>query len=358
MVTVEGANRELLGSFCLKRYALHSITDTSPAPNMKFSFAALFSCSLAGSDEEWSLWKTTHGKNYATAEEETHRRTVFEKNLVKAAELQKSNPVASFGATRFSDWTDMEWENFFGVLPDPATHERAPKSNSTNVVPDSKDWTGIATTPVRDQGHCNSCWAVAAVEQLESAYILQGNEAQLLSVQQLVDCKPDRSRREGCTVPATSALVPYKVVGVMGIEPEADYPYEGTNGECRFDGSKTVLSATNEHFLPADAEEMKSHVGSIGPLGACAMVGAWKPYTGGIITECNDSDPKCGHCFQIVGYGSENGQDYWKVRNSWGTDYGENGFVRVARGQNLCQIEAHAHTADPITKAAATAVAV
>ena len=52
--------------------------------------------------------------------------------------------------------------------------------------------------------------------------------------------------------------------------------------------------------------------------------------TGGIITECNDSDPKYGHCFQIVGYGSENGQDYWKVRNSWGTDYGENGFVRVA----------------------------
>lgn len=326
--------------------------------NVKCTFAALLSSSFAASDEEWSLWKTSHGKKYATAEEEAMRRAIFRENLVIAEELQRQNPSASFGATRFSDWTDTELTAFFASLPDPEMYERTPKSNSTKVVLDSKDWTGIATTPVRDQGHCNSCWAIAAVEQLESANILQGNPPQVLSVQQLLDCKPDRTRREGCTVPSTSALVPYKVVGVMGIELEADYPYEGTNGECRFDGSKTVLSATNDHFLPADAEEMKSHIGSTEPLGACAMVGSWIHYTGGIITDCDDSDTKYGHCFQIVGYGSENGQDYWKVKNSWGTDYGENGFVRVARGQNLCQIEAHAHTATSIAKAAVPAVAV
>lgn len=80
---------------------------------------------------------------------------------------------------------------------------------------------------------------------------------------------------------------------------------------------------------------MKNYVGTTGPLSACGQAASWDSYTGGVMTSCGQGG---GHCFQIVGYGSDSGVDYWKVRNSWGESFGEDGFIRLQRGTNLCGI--------------------
>jgi C1A family cysteine protease len=80
---------------------------------------------------------------------------------------------------------------------------------------------------------------------------------------------------------------------------------------------------------------MKKYVGSTGPLSVCGHAKSWQHYKGGILTTCASGG---GHCFQIVGYGEDKGVSYWKVRNSWGTGFGENGFIRIQIGENLCNI--------------------
>merc|ERR1712000_513037 len=134
----------------------------------------------------------------------------------------------------FSDWTEEEFSQILlNYKPSNATFPEADLSQLPLHVEDSKDWTGTATTPVKNQGSCGSCWAFSATEQIESDYILQHGKKVVLAPQELVDCKGDGSKRNGCNGGIPSAA--YKVIEQLGgIEAEADYPYTHKNGQCHF----------------------------------------------------------------------------------------------------------------------------
>jgi len=157
----------------------------------------------------------------------------------------------------------------------------------------------------------------------------------VLAPQELVDCKGDKSRRNGCNGGMPSSA--YNVIKSLGgMEAEADYRYTAKNGNCQFQKSKVKVKVTSYQSVGRGSEtEMKKYVGSTGPLSVCGDCNTWRNYHGGILTSCGRS---MGHCYQIVGYGEENGVAYWKVRNSWGTGFGEQGYVRIKLGQNLCAI--------------------
>jgi len=236
--------------------------------------------------------------------------------------------------------TKEEFNDFLGYLPPAQTFPEAPKLNVSDV-PTSKDWTGVATTAVKNQGRCGSCWAFSATEQLESMFMLNGGNKVELAPQELVDCKADKSERDGCG--GGDPMSAYTVIEALGgLEGESSYPYRGSNQQCQFNKGKVLVTASNGQAIGKNDEaEMRKYVGSTGPLSTCGMAESWSSYTGGVMTSCGDGG---GHCFQIVGYGTDNGKDYWKVRNSWGTSFGEAGHIRLQRDVNMCGIAGMANT--------------
>lgn len=83
---------------------------------------------------------------------------------------------------------------------------------------------------------------------------------------------------------------------------------------------------------------MKQYVGRSGPLSVCVNATRWHHYREGVMTGCDDR--RTDHCVQLVGYGHDaaSGLDYWKLRNSWGTQFGEGGYLRVEMGTDACDI--------------------
>jgi len=264
---------------------------------------------------------------------------VFEENMARAAELQKLNPEAEFGATKFSDWTEEEFSQILlNYKPSNATFPEADLSQLPLHVEDSKDWTGTATTPVKDQGSCGSCWAFSATEQIESDLMLQHGVNEVLAPQQLVNChKNGMGFRFGCT--GGNVYKAYEVIeGMGGMNKESDYPYRGmvTMGACKYKKDKAAAKVISYEYVGrGDESAMKSYIGSTGPLSVCVAAGKWHSYKSGILTSC---DNNVDHCVQIVGYGDEGSTSYWKVRNSWNTNFGEDGHIRIKIGSNLCMI--------------------
>lgn len=304
-------------------------------------FALLFMGVAAfGTGPTWEAWKQEYGIAYNSAEEDAYRRGVFEKNMVRAAEQQALNPEAEFGATQFSGLTPEEFEAQFLNYVSSADDEALREEDLSHLPPSvaaAKDWTGTATTPVKDQGHCGSCWAFSATEQIESDLILQHGVRETLAPQRLVDCTADGegSMRNGCNGGNTRKA--YQVIEANGgMERESDYNYTAKNGQCHISSSKFAAKVTNYTIVAAKNESgMKSYLGSTGPLSVCVAAHTWHGYKSGVMTSC---DNKTDHCVQLVGYGDENSTSYWKVRNSWGAKWGEAGHVRIAIGQNLCNI--------------------
>merc|ERR1739845_211741 len=121
-----------------------------------------------------------------------------------------------------------------------------------------------------------------------------------------------------------------------GIELESSYRYTARNGNCEFSRSKAVATVSSYRSVGRGSEtSMKSYVGSTGTLSVCVDANSWNSYRGGVMTSCGNS---VDHCVQVVGYGSDGSQSYWKVRNSWGGSWGESGHIRLRIGSNLCQI--------------------
>lgn len=242
-------------------------------------------------------------------------------------------------ANDYSDWTSAEFADLLGSVP---MNVDIPQADVPDVdVADNVDWTGTATTAVKDQGHCGSCWAFSATEQIESDFTLQHNKSVVLAPQELVDCTSagSGSQRGGC-----GGGWPYKAYQVIqdvgGMEEEADYPYKAANGVCRLSSSKYAVKVTGYENVGRGSEStMKTYVGSTGPLSVCVACGGWHNYKSGVLESgCGSS---VGHCVQLVGYGEYEGGAYWKVRNSWKSSWGEGGHIRIKIGRNNCNINSH-----------------
>ena len=248
-------------------------------------------------------------------------------------ELEGKNG-ATHGWTKFIDLTPGEFAQFFL-----GSHSGPKKFAQEVALPElgagesaSKDWTGIYTTPVKDQARCGSCWAFSATEQIESDVQRELGEKYELSPQQIVACD---TYDNGCGGGNTETAYKY-VKESAGIVQESDYPYtSGGGGHARcvekdladpviaLKGFKTVGKSSNGKSGVESA--MAKYVGSTGPLSICVDASSWQTYKGGVLRRCGHS---IDHCVQAVGI--DTAQGTWKVRNSWNTDWGEDGFIRCA----------------------------
>jgi hypothetical protein len=301
---------------------------------MQVAFACGFAvCITAISDDDWEAYKQAFGKAY-NGDEDEYRRGVFNNNLVKYAALNAQEPLAHYGPTVFTDMTPDEYLTGYMPLTD-----ELPELNVTVAKRKVKpvDWTGKYTSAIKNQGRCGSCWAESAISQVESDAMREHGWSGELSVQELVDCTASGqgSQRHGCN--GGNPKSGYDVIKSLGgVASEKDYSYTGKDGTCSINKHKKIVQIKSYQSVgKQDEAVMKKYVSSTGTLSVCVDANDWGGYKNGIKTSCGTS---IDHCVQIVGWGTQGGTDYWKVRNSWGSKWGENGHMRLKIGANLCKI--------------------
>lgn len=185
-----------------------------------------------------------------------------------------------------------------------------------------------------------SCWAFSAAGALEGQHFKKTGKLISLSAQSLVDCTTATGNL-GCN--GGSPLFSYIHVSIHGgIETEASYPYEGVDGKCRFNSSNVETTCNGFSGVFYGEETLKEAVAQIGPISVLVQVQAnLQHYDSGIYYLPEWISSNIIHSMLIVGYGTDNElkQDYWLLKNSFGTNWGENGYVRIARNRdNNCGI--------------------
>ena len=272
----------------------------------------LLSQAVAQFDE----WMIAYNKTYSSIEEYEYRQYVFldNYNFVINSKNLALNKFADLSFNEFSDQYLSTLSIDFNT--DSTLYFREP--------PHSVDWTKKgAVTPVKNQGQCGSCWAFSATGAIEAAWFLNTSKLISLSEQQLIDCSR-KMGNEGCDGGFIEDAMKY-VIKNRGICSEKDYPYIASNGICKRCRSSVKISA----FISVQSNNETAFLCAVAGQPVAAAVEAdrnWQFYSGGILTEpCGDN---INHGILIVGYTSL----YWKVKNSWGADWGEQGYIRLARG--------------------------
>lgn len=279
---------------------------------------------------------TTYSKTYAAADFFA-RYNVFRDNVDAIDNMNAEGWSFTTGMNQFGDLTQDEFaEQYLGYnhIERPFRRGQNYGDHSNIVVGSAVDWeTRGAVTPVKNQGSCGSCWAFSTTGATEGAWFIQNNELLSLSEQQLVDCAGSFGNM-GCN----GGLMDYGFEYIIknGVTDEASYSYTGRDGTCKTGvNAKAHLSAYTDVKEGDEDDLMKAS--NIGPVSVAIEADqlAFQFYSSGVF------DKRCGtnldHGVLLVGYGTDSA-DYWRVKNSWGSSWGEQGYIRMVRGKNQCGI--------------------
>lgn len=205
-------------------------------------------------------------------------------------------------------------------------------------LPESVDWRQMgAVTKVKDQGPwCGSCWAFAATGSIEGQYFRKNGHLLSFSEQNLVDCcQQYESDCNGGEINFAFEC------GRSGIETEESYPYSGANGHCRHNTFNNSIATVRDIVtIPrGDEKKLQQAIAHIGPIAICidASSDQFAHYSKGIYFDfnCHNEPNQLDHCVLVVGYGTdEHDREYYIVKNSYGTSWGEGGYFRLPRNHN------------------------
>ncbi|KAK7351725.1 hypothetical protein VNO77_11379 [Canavalia gladiata] len=295
--------------------------------------SASASASAADTSELFQRWCKEHGKTYSSEEEKRYRLKVFEDNLSFVAQHnQKANSTFTLSLNALADLTHHEFKaSRLGLPPSLLGFKRPQSQQSHNLrdVPPEIDWRQSgAVTPVKDQGSCGACWAFSATGAIEGINKIVTGSLVSLSEQELIDC--DTSYNSGCDGGLMSYAYQF-VIGNHGIDTEEDYPYQARQRPCNKDKLRRRVVTIEDYVdvSPNEEELLKAVASQPVSVGICGSERAFQLYSKGIFTgPCSTS---LDHAVLIVGYGSENGIDYWIVKNSWGRFWGMNGYIHMQR---------------------------
>ena len=289
-------------------------------------------------DQLWIQWKQQNGKSFGTNSEEEYRFSVFKQNHAIVQNSNSQNRSFTLGLNKFADLTNLEFKaQYLG------TKVPAQKNNIKHIPYTSKDhvdWRGIAVSDVKNQGHCGSCWAFSTTGAVEGLYGVN-NPYKLqksFSEQQLVDCARGIWNNNGCNGGLMDQAFNY--IMKYGITEESQYEYTAMDGQCKYTSDMKAFEFSSYVDVPADDNNALKSAVAQAPV-SVAIEGEYiKLYTGGIFDnwECGNH---LDHGVLVVGYGSEGDKDFWIVKNSWGSSWGEIGYVRFARkdsGVGICGI--------------------
>ncbi|XP_070150395.1 cathepsin 8 [Polyergus mexicanus] len=300
-------------------------------------------------DDYWQTYKTQFNKTY-TGNLENTRRTAWEQNLV---EIYKHNLMAAAGhhsyTLRDNHIADLNTRQYIRNMVKliPSQRRRLPTEpmvsavlQNPHSVPRRLDWReyGFVTSPVNQQD-CGSCYAYSIAESIQGQIFKQTGMLLPLSAQQLIDCSTATGNR-GCVGGSLRNTLKYleKSKGLMA---GYLYPYNAEQGMCRFQKDLSVVNITSWAILPArDEKALEAAVATIGPVAASinASPKTFQLYHKGVYDDYLCSSDTVNHAMLIVGYTPTE----WILKNWWGDNWGENGYMRLAKNKNRCGIANYA----------------
>jgi len=262
----------------------------------------------------------------------------------------------------FGDLNEMEMKELMRPQPNIKRSEISKKNNKAEIhkisgkqLPDYVNWVEQgAVTNVKDQGICGSCWTFGTTGAMEGAWFLKSQTLTSLSEQQLVDCAWATGGPfgdSGCDGGFTFLALQW-VMQNGGIALESSYPYLMQDHWCSANDTSSGLQLTGYvNITSGDEDSLKDAVANDGPV--AIAIDASQPtftfYTGGVYSDpnCKNDIDSLDHEVLIVGYGTDpdSGMDYWLVKNSWSVYWGDNGYIKMQRGVNMCGVATQANYA-------------
>jgi len=312
-------------------------------------------CKVYSSDEidtEFEKVTKKNGKDFKKVEEKTKkkknkddRKKLFQRKMKDINQHNKKSSSFCQGPNKFTAMDQEEFEiGFLGYKPgnDPGsipTKQMIEMKRET--LPTQVDHAAL-TGPVENQGGCGSCWAFSASHSVTGTMAaLKGHAPIQYSEEQIVDCSLPEGQ-DGCQ--GADAYYGYDYLKTHEFKTDAEYAYEGKDSECTAKnvGTNFLLKgwARTHDFGTVNVEAIKQQLAKQPMAVAMQVVSDFQSYTSGIYDHPNCAEGNAlNHDMVIVGYGVDNGTPYWKIKNSWGANYGEGGFIRVKMGSNVCNVE-------------------
>jgi C1A family cysteine protease len=303
---------------------------------MKVALFAGLGLVSAATQEEFVAYAKQFNKVY-TSEELFTRFQNFADNKKIIDEHNAKGLSWEKGVNQFTDLTAQEFSDLYlGYIPRDNEYLR---SRNEYVAPTAQapaasvDWrTKGAVTPVKDQQQCGSCWAFSTTGSVEGANAIKTGKLVSVSEQQLVDCAGS-SGNQGCNGGLMDDAFQY-IIKNKGIGSEASYPYTARDGQCKQVASVSTVSKFTDVKRSDEAGLLSAVNGQ--PVSVAVDAESWSSYRKGVMSgACGTS---LDHGVLAVGYGTDGSQDYWLVKNSWGTSWGESGYIRLIRNKNECGI--------------------
>ncbi|GJY77354.1 vignain-like protein [Tanacetum coccineum] len=308
---------------------------------------------LETEEKLWDLYERWRSHHHVaeTSHHEKHKRfNVFKSNLLHVHTTNKMNKPYKLTLNKFADMTNLEFRTVYAgskishhrLLDGERIGNKTFMYASDDNIPMAVDWRKEnAVTPVKNQGQCGSCWAFSTVVAVEGINQIRTKKLVSLSEQELVDC--DTSQNHGCNGGLMDLAFDF-IKKNGGLTSEDNHPYIAADGSCNTvkEGDQSV-SIDGHEDVPANDEDALMKAVAHQPVSVAIDAGGsdFQFYSKGVFTG------KCGtelnHGVAVVGYDtSDDGIKYWTVKNSWGPEWGEDGYIKMQRGvsnkSGLCGI--------------------
>eukprot|EP00434_Breviolum_minutum_P034360 symbB.v1.2.030409.t1/scaffold3422.1/size57166/5 len=314
---------------------------------LRLAEGATIKAASAEDIQAYEAFRNQYGRSEQHGSSDYQQRLAFfiQRKSQVDAQNAKANKTWWAKVNKFTDMTDSEYRSMLGYRPGRAKFESkrtdaimrrfGAKSSflEMDAIAEARDWRQLTSGGFsRVQGACGSCWAVAATGALEmhAEIHVSKTNATKLSFSQLLDCTPNPAHcggDGGCS--GATAELAFEFAQKHGIASEAHYADSDSDGKC----VTTPPALRPAGFVKLPENQLLPLLGAVsteGPVVVSVDAGHWTLYDGGVFDGCKQ-DATINHAVLLVGYGEDNGSKYWLIRNSWGADWGENGYMRVLR---------------------------
>jgi cathepsin L len=303
-----------------------------------FVLFGLASAALIAPHEEKSFvnWMRTTNQLF-TGDEYQLRLGIY---LANARYVREHNQAGTFrlGLNKFAALTPAEYRSLLGRRPGARVVGQQNVKPLKADPPASIDYRdkGVVNA-IKDQGQCGSCWAFGTIQAAESNYALKFGTLNSCSEQNLVDCVTTCDGCDGGLEELAYQYIINKQAGLLNTE--ASYPYTARDGTCKYNAAGGINKVVSyQNGKSGDESYLLNLVGTVGVADVAidASQNSFQLYSSGVYNEprCGNSEYDLDHAVGCIGYGTASGTDYWLVRNSWGTSWGQKGYIQMSRNKN------------------------